>query len=208
VAYQIITFINVKGGAGKSTLACCVAAQLSQKHPVTLIDADPQGGASAWHRAGDDLEKVSLIVEAGESAAELAKQASKNSIVIVDLAGFATKTMISTLGVTDTAIIPCRASALDALKTLETESIIQQVREAARPKLKTMVVMNGVTRTVITPHIRAELESSGLTVAKTEIGQRTAYAIAGLNGSAPCYMGSSAKVAANEIKQLTKEILK
>ena len=208
MANPIISFISIKGGAGKSTIACCIAAELSQKHPVTLIDADPQGGASAWHGAGDDLSKVKLIIETGEKAAELAKQAAKNSIVLVDLAGYGTKTMIDVLAITDIAIIPCRASALDALKALETEGIIDKVREAARPKLQTLVVMNCVTRTVISPHIRAELESSGLRVAKTEIGQRTAYAIAGLNGSAPCFMGSAAKAAANEIKKLTKELLK
>lgn len=208
VAKKIISFISIKGGAGKSTLACCVAAELSQKHPIILIDADPQGGASAWHRAGEDLAKVKLIIEAGEKAAELAKQAPKDSIVLVDLAGYGTKTMIDVLAITDTAIIPCRASALDALKAIETEKIIQQVREATRSKLKTLVVMNGVSRTIISPHIRAELKSSGLTVAQTEIGQRTAYAIAGLQGSAPCFMGSSARTAAHEIKNLAKEIIK
>ena len=205
---QIISFINVKGGAGKSTLACCIAAELSKKHPVTLIDADPMGGASAWLSAGEDLGNIELIVDAGDSAAERAKQAAKRSIVLVDLAGFATQTMIATLAITDKAVIPSRASALDALKVLETEAIIEKVRGATKNKISSLVVMNGVTRTVITPHIRAELESSGLCVAKTEIGQRTAYAIAGLNGSAPCYMGSSAKVAAAEITKLTKEILK
>ena len=208
MANRIITFISTKGGAGKSTIACCVAAELSQKHPITLIDADPQGGASAWHGAGEDLAKVKLIVESGEKAADLARKASKDSIVLVDLAGYGTKTMIDVLAITDKAIIPCRASALDALKALETEAMIDKVRKAARSKLKTLVVMNGVTRTVITPHIRAELEAEGLTVAKTEIGQRTAYAIAGLQGSAPCFMGSSAKTATDEIKKLTKELIK
>ena len=205
---QIISFINVKGGSGKSTLACCIAAELSKKHPVTLIDADPMGGASAWLSAGEDLGNIELIVDAGDSAAERAKQAAKRSIVLVDLAGFATQTMIATLAITDKAVIPSRASALDALKVLETEAIIEKVRGATKNKMSSLVVMNGVIRTVITHHIRAELESSGLYVAKTEIGQRTAYAIAGLNGSAPCYMGSSAKVAAAEITKLTKEILK
>ena len=88
MANHIIALINIKGGAGKSTIACCVAAQLSQTKPVTLIDADPQGGASAWHGAGDDLAKVTLIAEPRQQAAEL-QQAAKDSTVIIDLAGFA-----------------------------------------------------------------------------------------------------------------------
>ena len=66
---QIISFINVKGGAGKSTLACCVAAEIAKKHPVTLIDADPQGGAAAWVNAGEGLGNIELIIDADESAA-------------------------------------------------------------------------------------------------------------------------------------------
>lgn len=44
-----IIVLSPKGGAGKSTLATLIADHLaSPRHPVTLVDTDPQGTSLAW----------------------------------------------------------------------------------------------------------------------------------------------------------------
>jgi chromosome partitioning protein len=205
MANRIISFVNVKGGSGKSTVACCLAGELlSQGRSVSLIDADPQGGASAWHGAGDQFSEIPLIVDT--SGAVGAKAEAQEGVVLIDVAGFATDNMISALSASDLAVIPCRASALDAIKAVQTQEYINQVGQSRGSSLSSVVVMNGVTRTAIAPHIRAEIEGAGLKVAKTELGQRTAFALAGLNGSAPCFMGASAAAAADEVSRLIKEL--
>ena len=44
----VISLLNQKGGAGKTTLAVHIAAVLAGRGRVLLVDADPQGSALDW----------------------------------------------------------------------------------------------------------------------------------------------------------------
>ena len=62
----VISFLNQKGGVGKSTLSINVAACLSLlKQKVLLIDADKQGTTSTWAslRTDNGFEVVSMSRE-------------------------------------------------------------------------------------------------------------------------------------------------
>jgi chromosome partitioning protein len=52
---MIVSFLNQKGGVGKSTLSVNVAAYLAKRsRKVLLIDADTQGTVAAWAALRED----------------------------------------------------------------------------------------------------------------------------------------------------------
>ena len=48
---NVIVFASRKGGSGKSTLAAHLAAHVHKAtKPILLVDADPQGSLTLWHK--------------------------------------------------------------------------------------------------------------------------------------------------------------
>ena len=45
---RVVSFINMKGGVGKTTLAVGLSWELAADHRVLLVDVDPQFNATQW----------------------------------------------------------------------------------------------------------------------------------------------------------------
>jgi chromosome partitioning protein len=209
MANRIIAVTTSKGGSGKSTLACCLAAELAERgHTVTLVDGDPQGGASAWHAANGRLaEAVRLVADTTTGVTRTAQQAAANGLAVIDVAGFATQSMAAAIEAADLVLVPCRPSALDALRALETVRLARDIAKAQGRRKRVLVALNSVVAgAAIAPHIRQELEQGGAKVAIAEIRQRTAFAVAAINGTAPVWMGATAEKAAAEIAALADDL--
>lgn len=202
-----IAVVNTKGGSGKTTLVCSLAAELTKRgRRITLIDADPMGGTRSWHATGGPLQALPLITNATQGVTAAAADAARTSTVIIDAAGAATSTTVAAIEAADVVLIPCRPSALDAMRAIETAGLAREVAKARRRRIPIKVLLNGVTHSTVTPHIRSELEAAGVDVLTAEVGQRTAFAIAAINGTAPCWMGYAAKQAAEEVATVADEL--
>ena len=208
MAGPIVAVVSVKGGAGKTSILAAMAAELAHRgEKVHLVDADAQGSLAAWHAIGGPLSSLPIAVDPSEKAAQKALEAARKGLVLVDTGGAATRTLVAVLEVADIILIPCRPSGLDASRAQQALSLIDTVNQARRRKARAVVVLNSCTRSAMLGHIRSELESSGVTVLRSEIGQRTAFAESFLHGSAPVHMGRPAAKAAAEIEAMVNELM-
>lgn len=154
---KTITFLNSKGGVGKTTLCLNVAHALTypyksgdSKKKTILVDADPQGSLRDWHNAGaslnadcaDDLicadTRQSLI-----SSYRLAEE-SGCELLFVDTTGQMHVTLGCALSFTDLAIIPLQPSPLDVWATIDCIDLINNIMRS-NPKFKALFVINMAT---------------------------------------------------------------
>ncbi len=140
---KFISVAQLKGGAGKSTIATNLAGCLAREFRTGLIDADmPQGTSMRWAALREDPR---LTVVTAESAADLAREAEALDdlcdVVVIDLPPRSLKFLREIMPFTDLVIMPLTASAPDVWAT---EQLVEVVREAKKTskRLKARLVWN------------------------------------------------------------------
>jgi chromosome partitioning protein len=199
---MIVCLYSTKGGCGKTTLAAALAAFWSERKRTTLIDADPQASLRAW---SDEARRVPVIFDTAETiGTTVAKLAKECDRLVIDTAGFRSRTNIEALAHSDFVLIPCKPSPLDVSAALEAVELVREVggtRERKGRPLRCGIVLSMAQRTAVAAKIREELEGAGLPLLKAQIGQRTAFVEAPIAGYPP-----EASAAALEVKLLALEV--
>ena len=204
----IIAIVGNKGGAGKTTLCVNLAAGISRKHSIVVIDADPQGSSLQWRAiAGDN---VNFPVYAPTfSLREQAKQYSvKNEYILIDCppSVHAPQTL-AVLEFADLALIPVQPSPIDLWATVHIEKAINEAREV-NPGLKAMLVINQIeARTTLSKLVREVLSEIALPVADTAIRRRAVYRNSALEGKSVFDIGKRGADAAAELDRLIREVI-
>ena len=204
---MIISFLNQKGGVGKTTLAVNVAAELSRhEQNILLIDADKQASASTWAslREDTDFKVVSLARE--NMARDAMKLAEAHTYTVIDGPPHAESIVRSCIVASTLVLLPIEPSGLS---TWASDLTVRQVREAQELKhdLKCcFVVSRKIGNTVIGREIRTMAASMGIPILAAEIGQRVAYAES-LTMGKTIFEWAPRSPAARQIEELTKEIL-
>src|SRR5690349_15375653 len=177
----VIVFASPKGGAGKSTSAVVLGAELAQKGAaVTLIDADPNRPVSQWARRPGRPENLSVVAEAAEDTIidEIEAASSRTPFVIVDLEGTASMTVAYAISRADLAIIPTQGSQLDAAEAAKAVRLIRQQEKAFGRQIPYAVLFTR-TSAAIRPrtlqHIREEFYSHGVPAFETQMHEREAF---------------------------------
>lgn len=201
---KTITVAGQKGGAGKTTIAVHLAAAASGAGlRVAIIDADPQGSASAWAAArpatAAPIPVAPLIGRDVLGGIEAAK-VDGFDLVIVDTPPHASAAAAPALSVADVVLVPVRPSVLD-LAALP--AALALVDAAGRPSV---LVLSAIpSRCAEAIEVRATLEAGGRAVAESEIGDRADFRRALASGHAVAETAPRS-AAAREIRALWREI--
>ncbi len=208
---EVIVLATSKGGAGKSTLVRNLAAHwFNLGRDVAVIDADPQASIYNRHDPEGPLGKLPVIAEPEENVQYVIDELkSKHQTILVDTGGFRNRTTIRALIKANLAIIPLKPSADDVASAIDTFNLIKELNETAElinnPIKFRMVLTMTQQGTVISRHIRQELEGAGYPMLKGEMYHRVAYPEAALSGLSPCITDPEG-AAARDISVIVKEI--
>ena len=203
---MIISFLNQKGGVGKTTLSVNVAAYLAEAgHRVLLIDADKQGSATTWASIREDAPFQVVSMARANMARDALKLATDYTYTIIDGPPHAEEIARSCIVASDFVALPIEPSGLS---TWASDLTVKQVQEAQefKPSLKCgFVVSRKIGNTVIGRDIRSMAKEAGIPVLTSDIEQRVAFAESLTMGKS-IFEWAAGSNAAGEIEQLTKEI--
>ena len=156
---NVIVFASRKGGSGKSTLAAHLAAQIKASKPCLLVDADPQGSLTLWHKLRGTNEPP--IKTAVNSVSGILAAAKRDGMewVLIDTPPNLSAVVDDAIKNATMVIIPARPGVFDVNAVQET---IQMCRSARRPYA---VVLNGA------PARRDDAESPIVTIAREALAK-------------------------------------
>jgi chromosome partitioning protein len=176
-----ISFVQPKGGAGKSTSALILATELAKGAQVITIDADPNAPIAKWDSRGKGPAANLEIIRAGkdDSILELIEDAErKATFVIVDTEGVADLRAAHAISASDFIVVPSQGSALDQDNAANAIKLIKDEERHIGRKIPHAVLF-----TRVNPAIRSrgmataekQLTGRGIDMFETRIIEREAF---------------------------------
>jgi chromosome partitioning protein len=128
---NVIVFASRKGGSGKSTLTAHLAAHVHKSsRRCLLIDCDPQGSLTLWHRLRGTGEPA--LLNGTRGITDLIKNARRQGVdwVFIDTPPTQSAVVTDAIRAATLVIIPARATVFDLMAVQET---ITAAREQRKP---------------------------------------------------------------------------
>jgi len=126
-----VAFVTQKGGAGKSTLAACIAVAAREAgERVFLIDLDPLQSLTGWGRARDSDDVPVVAAPASKLEKVLDELAAQGiTLAVIDTPGGDGAAVEAAIRAAHICLVPARPNAFDLAAG---EKTLKKIRERGR----------------------------------------------------------------------------
>ena len=223
----VISFINPKGGGGKTTsISNLAVALLKLGHKVKALDADPQNSLSQWNKIrdfqiqnGEDLKSLFVASVQGQSLIEIVEETKKvnpETFILIDTTGTNDQNTRAAMLRSEYIITPCSYSPIELWEVHKviklTENLAQRTN---KEKIKVLLFFNKTPTNPKSHEGRKEaaieyLESSMIfpdKIFNTAIKERVVFQDAMGEGKGVVEYKPSNPDAKQEILSLAKELV-
>lgn len=214
---KTIGIVQVKGGAGRSTVATNLAGELSKQGSTVLIDCDmPQGTSASWFAVREQAQKTlfgSLMADTATNHRELVakvKQYADADYIVLDGPPRIAELTRAALVLADLCLVPVGASKAEIWATSDILELIEEAKQV-KPINARMVWTRHRPHTRLAQEL-TELAAKelGLPALQSTLGMRVAYMEAlgsGLTAAEMSEPNARAEVEnlANEVKKLLRK---
>ncbi|SYT49007.1 plasmid partition protein [Klebsiella pneumoniae] len=201
---KVISFLNPKGGSGKTTSVINIATCIARNNKVAVVDTDPQQSLANWNRA----EKANFdvfTVTSEKDVYTIRKELKDYPYVIIDGAGALSVITAAAVMVSDLVIIPVTPSPLDFSASGAVISVLE-AQAYNRPVECRFLITRKIEQAKMLSVLRESIAATGLAPLKTALTQRQSYVKSVLDGETVFDTNDGA--AKGEVEVLAAEIVK
>jgi len=205
---KIISFIQVKGGAGKSTIATNIAGMIAMNKKVALIDCDlPQATSASWAAVRDDDITTVTASNHVELIEHIDQLQDSHDFIIVDAPPRIAEITKAAIIMSDLCLVPLGASAPEIWSTVDLLETVQAAKER-KQDIDVRIIWNkyrASTKSAKELSTQAT-EQLQLDTLETKLGYRVAYSEA--IGRGMTVLEWTDRKAKDELKALGNELQK
>jgi chromosome partitioning protein len=203
---MILSFLNQKGGVGKSTLSTNAADYFHRRgYNPLLIDADPQGTTNDWAARRDDLPFPVMQLARDNMAREILTHAANYDHVVIDGPPRAEAISRAVIIASDLVVMPIEASGASDWASQTTIRQIQEARQYKETLISVFLVSRIIPNTVISRSIRNHVSDYGIPLLTATVANRVPYAEA-LTMGQTIFEWAGRSTAAHEFSTVMEEI--